>query len=164
MEPAYLFVTALGINPWKNAFPKSSLPTASLPKSALPFSLLLPAVKLPLKISSCIATHPSYPMVQRSSLRQWSAQHSIMGRWLRQCQQHMPLPASAARAFFGFTFLSSFFFSPVGICNERIAWIEKNEVTPWLWKRGEQAMQLGFCERGHEPREQWWGGLLHNAE
>jgi len=50
------------------------------------------------------------------------------------------LLAGAARAFFVFTFfssfLSSFFFSPVGKCNEWIARIEKKEVTHWPWKRG----------------------------
>ena len=52
--PACLFVTALGINPGKNAFPKSSLPTAALPKATLLFSLLLPAVKLLMEIPPCI--------------------------------------------------------------------------------------------------------------
>jgi len=36
------------------------------------------------------------------------------------------------------SFLSSFLFSPVGMRNERIARVEKNEVAHWLWKRWEE--------------------------
>src|SRR3989339_1250722 len=101
---ACLFVTALGINPGKNAFPKSSLPMAFFAKRDAvvlsPFAC--GEIAHGNSIMHCIAAHPSCPQVQRSDLRQWL--------------QQMPLPASAARAvfvftFFFFTFFSSFLFS-----------------------------------------------------
>ena len=67
----------MGINPPKNAFPKNSLPTAYLPKATLLFSLLLPAVKLMMKIPSCIT--PALPL----NARRCSAQ------CLRRCLQYM---------------------------------------------------------------------------
>ena|SRR3989339_286964 len=83
----------------QNAFPKSSLPMASFSSHPFVFLSSFVCAANPVVGNSVVHSahaHPSHPMVQRS----------IIGR----CQQQMPLPASAARAVFVFTFLSSLFF------------------------------------------------------
>src|SRR3989339_1612203 len=85
----------------KNAFHKSSLPTATLSKATLLLSLLLPAVKLLLKIQSCTAKPP----ILQS--RWCSAQY--LRRWLQQ----MPCCLRSLFCYHLFFFFSFFtFLSP----------------------------------------------------